>query len=93
MNVTMTAAVAVGSVLVRRPWSIRFHRAEAIGSRTCMSMSCRGLTARNGDLAARHGSAWRLARTLSSLAARAYRTALVVAIGYGGCGFEALGFD
>jgi len=44
-------------------------------------------------LAARQGSAWPLARTPSSLAARAYMTALVVAVGDGDCGFEALGFD
>ena len=57
----MTAAVAVGSVLVRRPWSVRFHCAASIRSTTCVSTSCRGLAARSGDLAARQGSAWPLA--------------------------------
>ena len=92
-HVTMTSAVAVASVLLRRLWSIRFHRAALTRSTTCISVSHRGLTARSGDLAARHCSAWPLARTLSSLAARTYRMALVVAVGYGDCGFEALGFD
>ena len=89
----MTTDIAVGSVLVRRPWLVRFHRAVSIRSKTCVSTSPRGLAARSGDLAARQGSAWPLARTPSSLAARAYMTALVVAVGDGDCGFEALGFD
>ena len=92
-HVTMTSAVAVASVLLRRLWSIRFHRAALIRLTTCMSVSHRGLTARNGEMPACQGSAWPLARTPSSLAARAYRKALVVAVGYGDCGFEALGFD
>ena len=92
-HLIMTAAVAVGSVLVRRPWSFRFHRAASIRSTACTSMSRRGLAPRSGDLAARQGSAWPLARTPSSLAARAYMTALVVAVGNGDCGFEVLGFD
>ena len=49
--------------------------------------------ASSGNLPACQGSAWPLVRTLLSLAARAYETALVVALGYGDCGFEALGFD
>ena len=89
----MTADVAVGSVLVRRPWSVRFHRAASIRSKTCVSTSLRGLAARSGDLAARQGSAWPLARTPSSLAVRAYIMALVVALGDGDYGFEALDFD
>ena len=91
-HLIMTAAVAVGCVLVRRPRSVCFHRAASIRYMTYMSTSRRGLMTSSGDLAARHGSAWPLARTLSSLAARAYRTALVVAVGYIDCGFEALGF-
>ena len=92
-HVTMTSAVAVASVLLRRLWSIRFHRAASIRSTTCISVSHRGLTARSGDLLACQGSAWPLAHTPSSLAARAYMTAFVVAVGDGDCGFEALDFD
>ena len=47
----------------------------------------------DGDRAISKEKAFGTQDTLSSLAARAYRTALAIAIGYGDCRFEALGFD
>ena len=82
-HLIMTTTVAVGSVHVWQPWLVRFHRSASYRKIICMRLIIHEILDGNGILTVQQDLAWPFARMPSNLAARAYRMALIVAVGHG----------
>ena len=82
-HLIMTTTVAVGSVHVWQPWLVRFHRSASYRKIICMRLIIHEILDENGILTVQQDLAWPFARMPSNLAARAYRMALIVAVGHG----------